>query len=119
MSVDYAGTRDLLARRAAFHTVFSEHAARIPECERLKRLAVRRLSELAFWRASDLFDRGQVKRMTEFLELAVDLDPSIRKRPLWWRLFAKRVAGPKACSLVLPLVRAVKTHRRRELNAAI
>ena len=118
MSVGYAGTRDLLGRRAAFDTVFSECAARIPQHDRLQRLAARCLSEMAFWRASALFDAGQVERMDEFLRLAVDTDPSIRRRPLWWRLVAKRAVGPKACSVLLPLLRAIRGGRPRRAVVA-
>jgi len=111
MSVTYAGTRDLVAKREAFHTVFREHAGRIPNAEHLRRLADRRLAGVAFWRASQLFDRGERQALEEFLRFAVSVDPRIRLRPMWWRFVAKRAAGVRVWSAVSPFFRRLRSTR--------
>ena len=109
----YAGMNDLLAKRAAFETLFREYGDRIPEADRarLRDLAARRLAEMSFWTASRRFEAGDDAGCQERLDFALRVYPGLQSRPEWSRLARKRMVGRRIWCLVAPLVRRLRRPR--------
>jgi len=100
MQVAYTATvvRDLQQRLAAFEILFQEKGDRIPQREELESLARRSLAQEAFWAGSRAFEQGDLARSQEFMDLALGIDPELRRQPIWTRWQWKRRLGPRLCS---------------------
>ena len=116
MYINYIGIKDLLQRKAAFDALFEAYGKRIEDGRRLRQLAGRRLAEGAFWMGSGAFDRGEEEACRRLLDLALEIDPTLRRWPGWYRLRLKRALGPAVWGLVRPLVRQLRLHPRSVPN---
>ncbi len=109
MSEQYRGVAELLQRKAAFDALFEDEGAQLPDCERLRRLAYRGLAEQVFWAASRLFDEGDEAGCRRALEVALELDPGLRRSGMWRRLRCKRLIGARASALARRLLSRLRT----------
>jgi hypothetical protein len=110
----YSCIKDFLQRKAAFDVLFEAYSKRIEDGQRLRRLASRCLAEGAFWMGSAAFDRGEEETCRRLLDLALEIDPTLRHWPAWYRLRLKRALGPAVWGLMRPLVRRLR-HRPRSV----
>jgi glycosyltransferase involved in cell wall biosynthesis len=104
---------DLRQRKAAFDAVFEGHGASIREGDRLRQMADRELSMIAFWAASDAFETGDMARFRGLLDFALQVDPGVLARPEYARLLWKLRIGPRTLSALRPLIELAKGRRRR------
>lgn len=114
---------DIRQREAAFAVLFREHGFRLTRCAELRQLAAEglardsaRLAELTFWDASRAFDRGDVARCDELLELVVSVDPEFRLTNAWRRMRIKRAIGSRVWTRLRVLVDAVRLRGNSDLS---
>jgi len=112
MSTHYVGLRDIQQKKAAFDAV-AKLADRWPDGQRILARADRAMSEMAFWRGSDLVDEGALDASRPYLDLAVEICPQIRSSWAWRKMRLKQLLGPRLWGGVRPLVEWVR-HRRTE-----
>jgi hypothetical protein len=99
---------DLPERKATFESFFQKEGRLVPDRERLAKLAFRSLGTEAFWAASKEFDRGDLVKCRECLGFADSTYPAIRSLAIWNRLRFKRAMGPRAWSLLRPILERVR-----------
>jgi len=116
MSSQYRGARQVLEQQAAFETVFEKYAGLIPDLPRVRRLLARGIAEGIFQEASRAFDQGDVRTCREDLRLAVRIDPGVQSWGPWKRLRLKQFLGPRAWSLLRPLVWRLRKMATRSIH---
>jgi glycosyltransferase involved in cell wall biosynthesis len=93
---------------AAYERVFSELADRIPNPDRLERLGRETMATMSFWVASKAFEEGRLDDTKQFLDFALEADPTLEGRPEWARLQWKRRMGPRLWRMFRPLLATVR-----------
>lgn len=100
MSFSYSSPQRLLEQKKAFDRHFQWCGNRFGDTDRMGRFLCDALAEKALWSASNALEQGDQDVCEEFYRLAVELNPAVRKWPLWSRLRMKRLLGPRLWSLV-------------------
>jgi hypothetical protein len=104
MSVAFMNLRDFVERKAVFDSFFREYGDCIEGGKELQRLAQRGLATHAFWTASQLFEEAKVTDCGKYLGFALGLCPSLRYSRPWCFFRIKQLLGPKAWSMMRPLI---------------
>ncbi len=94
---------DLLQRQSAFERFFEFDGTDAKRSEQRKRWADEALAMDAFWRSVSAFDRGDLERHLQLLDIARTLNPALTARPEWLRLQLKKILGTKLCGYLRPL----------------
>jgi hypothetical protein len=102
--IHFQNRRDLLQRRDAFRFFFADLGERMPESAHLKRTAHQSLSREALWGATKAFESQELPTCQAWLDLSLDIDPSIRTTMEWKRFQMKRLVGARVWKKVKPLV---------------
>jgi hypothetical protein len=97
---------DLEQRRAAFDSLFAEHADEIPGAERLQRKVNRALAKDALWRACRAYDRRRMGStpVDELASFAEATYPDAAHLPEYWGLQWRRRVGPNVCPYLQPIM---------------
>jgi hypothetical protein len=94
MSVGYRGVSDLRARKAAFDALFDEPAAVLRNYPNMRSAAYRGLAGQACRKASAVFKAGgTAAEIQDYLHLAVELYPDIRRHRLYLRVRCEVMLG--------------------------
>jgi len=103
---------DLRQRRIVFTTLFAGDGRQLKERPALEALAFRSLAEETLWAAARAFDEGgPVDFVRQLRAEAREICPAITGTALWWKVFARRLIGPRLWSAVAWLRRPVRrTH---------
>ncbi len=96
------GFRNLEQTMAAFDVFVRDWGHLVPSADRLRSAAARKLGELAFWLASDAFDRGDRAAYRPFLDFALATWPPLRSTGAWRRFRCKSLVGCRLWSLMRP-----------------
>lgn len=113
MSFLFSSPARLREQKRAFDAHFLLCGEKLPERERLNRAVTDVLVEKALWGAAAAFDEGDVPLCRSFMELALDLDPSARKKPQWSRIRFKQMIGPLAWSCIRGPLGLIRSSRSR------
>lgn len=101
----YTGASTVIRQHEkAFEILFEEFGDRIPDRERLRRLAMRGVALGALGRATRILEQGDPAACDEILEIALQVYPELRSQGEWSRLRLKRVLGPNVIKLLRSLV---------------
>jgi hypothetical protein len=113
MTVERVPLVDLRQRKAAYDALFAEYADRIPDARRLAGLADRSMAKEALWRACRAYERRRMDStpVDELVEFAYSAYPKAGRLPEAWGLRWRRVAGPRLCPYLQPLMLSA-VHRR-------
>jgi hypothetical protein len=112
MSVEYRGLRDLQARKAAFDALFVEAAdvAAAGGYAHLQSVAYRKLACEACRTASVVFKAGgTAAEVSDYLRLAVELWPEVRRHPRFMKVRGERIMG---ATLARAMTAALNQFRR-------
>lgn len=107
----YLGVRDLRQRKDAFDFFFTACGDLLPDCDRVRKLALQRDADTAIWRAMQALESGDRAACRDILAFARAVYPRPRFT-LLWRLKVKQLLGPRAWSALSPLVRRLRRGRR-------
>jgi glycosyltransferase involved in cell wall biosynthesis len=125
MCNNYQDVKDLLQRKAAFDILFEFYGERIEGGRRIRRMADRKLAKGAYWLGCNAFDRGEEDTCQRLLDLALEIDPTLRRWPGRvslilndWRFRVPRWFLPLGTA-VESLVRASRITRLRSLRKLV
>jgi glycosyltransferase involved in cell wall biosynthesis len=93
MNLAFRGQRDYLQVRDAFTCLFLNWGNRISGGGELQRMAIRNLSERAFWEAQSMLDEGHAQAAGELAAVAAEIWPEIEGSPSWSRYRWKQRVG--------------------------
>jgi hypothetical protein len=117
MTNDRVPLVDLVQRKAAYDALFDAHGDRIPDAQRLRRSAARRMAKEALWRACRAYERRRMATtpIGELVDFALASYPSGTRLPEYWGLRWRRRVGPQVCPYLQPIM--VSAVHRRVRNA--
>lgn len=92
------------------------YAAKFAGADRWRETARRRLAHESVSSASAAFNDGHIDACEARLQFAAEVYPPIRRSPHWWRVAAKRAAGPSAWRRLRP---AINRLRGRPTNSTL
>jgi hypothetical protein len=106
MTVERTGIVDLRQRKAAYDALFAAHADRIPDAQRLRRRADRRMAKEALWAACRAYERRRMDTVSiaELLEFGRSTYPELHRLPEYWGLWWRQRIGPRACPYLQPIM---------------
>lgn len=87
-------------RKVAFDALFRDYGHRLPEVEKLHRLAANAIATDALSEAYDAFYKRDMESCRKLVDLAVSACPDARSWRLCWRLIWMLRTGPKAWSVL-------------------
>jgi hypothetical protein len=88
----------LQQHQRAFDLLFDQYQEKIPECPRMRDMAMRGTAVNALSKATRLFEQGDVEGCDKLMEAAAGIYSSIRQQREWKRLRIKRAAGVRVWS---------------------
>lgn len=92
---------DFRQRRIVFTTFFAADGRELSGWPALEALAFRSLAEEMLWAAARAFDEGAPADLVRQLRAqARDICPAITGTALWWKVFARRLVGPRLWSVI-------------------
>jgi hypothetical protein len=95
----------------AFETLFQEYGDRIPDCERMMRMALRGTAINALRRAAKFFEQGEAEACDRLRDAALLIFPELRDEREWSRLRLKQVMGHNLCRALVPLLARLRRRR--------
>lgn len=98
MSFLYSSPQRIWEQKRAFDFHFQCCAHRIEDVARMSRLLTHGLAEKSLWSASLAFDHGDADMCNEFIQLAFNLDSSVKNWPIMNHLRIKKFFGSKIWS---------------------
>jgi hypothetical protein len=107
---------DLIDRRSAFDSFLSASAPRLRDPVALSSRARRALARQALWQASRTVDRGipgELERVEQFVDFALDTYPDVKRLREWYGLAVRRRIGPGRSRAFPPFVATGAAHRLR------
>jgi len=104
----YKSQGDLLQRRDVFLCFFQDFKDQLPDTSGLKTQALRSLSREAMWKAHKPFESRDPSTCQRWLDLSVEIDPSIRNTKEWKRFRIRRLMGPRAWTRIKPLMKFIR-----------
>jgi glycosyltransferase involved in cell wall biosynthesis len=110
MSTRYPGLRDIEQRKAVFDTFFRNYADGVPGHEALRRAAAAELGAAAFWGASRSFDEGRLDESAQYVRVALEIDPGLRRTRRWAQFRCKQIVGPRLWRTLKPVLRPRRAH---------
>jgi glycosyltransferase involved in cell wall biosynthesis len=113
MSVERVPLVDLRQRKSAYDALFATEGDRIDDAPALRRRADRAMAKEALWRACRAHERGRTDSVpVDDLEaFALASYDGATRLPEYWGLRWRRRAGPRAASLLQPLMLSA-VHRK-------
>jgi glycosyltransferase involved in cell wall biosynthesis len=104
---------DLVHRKAAYDALFDAYGDRIPDVDRLRRYAGRKMAKEALWRACRAYERRRMDTtpIAELVEFAENAYPEAARLPEYWGLAWRAKVGPQASPYLQPLMLSA-VHRR-------
>lgn len=99
---------DLRQRLLAFESAFAEIGREVPHADELFAKALQQLGSQAFWGAQTMFEKGCTSAVQDLLDLAIQLDPSVKDTVHWRRFVWKRRLGPEMWRLLRPVLASVR-----------
>ncbi|KYG99036.1 glycosyltransferase [Bradyrhizobium sp. DOA1] len=104
MSSEAPREQDLFQRKAAIEHFLNESAPGMTNADALGAWLNRMLALDAIGCASAAFNEGAIESSARLSELAVSIDPSVRRARRWWFLVCKKSLGLRGWLLVRPTV---------------
>jgi glycosyltransferase involved in cell wall biosynthesis len=113
MTVERVPIVDLHQRKAAYDAIFDSFSDQIPDPNRLRDQAGRRMAKEALWEACRAYHRrpGDTTRVDDLLEFARWTYPKADRLPEYWGLRWRRRAGPDVSASLRPIMMSA-AHRR-------
>jgi glycosyltransferase involved in cell wall biosynthesis len=104
---------DLGQRKAAYDAIFDSYPEQIPDGNRLRRLANRKLAKEALWEACRTYDRRPLDttRVADLVEFAHRTFPEADRLSESWGLRWRERVGPQMCARLRPIMMS-QAHRR-------
>lgn len=104
---------DLVQRKAAYDSFFDAHCNQIPNADRLRQRAARKIAKEALWRACRAYERRRTATtpVRELLDFANATYPSTARLPEYWGLRWRQKVGPQLCPYLQPIMLSA-VHRR-------
>jgi hypothetical protein len=104
---------DLRQRKAAYDYLFATYGASIPDRDRLKREANRKMAKEALWRACSAYHRRRMDTtpVAELIDFARSTYAEFDHLPEYWGLRWRQRIGPEICPYLQPIMLSA-VHRR-------
>jgi glycosyltransferase involved in cell wall biosynthesis len=94
---------DYEQRHKAFQVFFEGQSERLVDAEELARLAYHSLAEEVLWAIARHLEEAKEDAATaRLMDLALTIDSTIRRKPLWWKTVVKRALGPRCWQALAP-----------------
>jgi GT2 family glycosyltransferase len=105
MSEGYRQVSDAQQRKEVFDQLFTQFHERISDCHSLQKQTNAALALSALWTGSESFERGDRQTCKALLAFALEVEPRLKFRAVWWRLLVKRMLGANLSSRLRQLLR--------------
>lgn len=115
MTVERVPLLDLRQRKAAFDAIFDSFSGQIPDADRLRRAAGRRLAKEALWEGCRAYHRrsGDPSLVDDLCEFARQSYPECDRLPEYWGVRWRRLAGPEMSAKLRPIMMSAARRRVR------